>query len=111
MIAKKPSRQVAVLGLGDPQGAGPSGALKAGVDHQRLYEASGNRFLARALEDMYDLIYRLFFFALDRMGSVRDNVEEHWDIVAALKAGDGRAAERIIQHHIAHFQRMVEELT
>jgi DNA-binding GntR family transcriptional regulator len=78
--------------------------------HQKLYEASGNRFLARALDEMYDLIYRLFYFALDRMGSVRANVEEHHDIVAALKARDARAAERLIQNHIIHFQRMVDEL-
>lgn len=78
--------------------------------HQVLYEASGNRFLARALEEMYTLIYRLSFFALDRMGSVRTNIEEHVDILEAVKAGDGRAAEQHIQHHITHFQRMVEEL-
>lgn len=78
--------------------------------HQRLYEASGNRFLARALDEMYSLIYRLFFFALDRIGSVRGNVEEHHDILAALKAGDGRTAERLIQDHIGHFRAMVEEL-
>jgi DNA-binding GntR family transcriptional regulator len=78
--------------------------------HQKLYEASGNRFLARALEDMYTLIYRLFYFALDRMGSVRGNVQEHRDILEAIKEGNGRDAERLIQLHIAHFQRMVEEL-
>jgi DNA-binding GntR family transcriptional regulator len=78
--------------------------------HQLLYEASGNRYLARALEEMYTLIYRLFYFALDRMGSVRANVEEHRDILEAVKAGDGRGAERIIQNHILHFQRMVDEL-
>jgi DNA-binding GntR family transcriptional regulator len=44
------------------------------------------------------------------MGSVRANVEEHRDILEAVKAGDGRSAERIIQHHILHFQRMVDEL-
>lgn len=78
--------------------------------HQALYEASGNRFLARALGDMYESIYRLSFFALDRIGSVRTNVEEHREILDALKAGDGRSAERIIQQHIAHFQAMVEAL-
>ena len=78
--------------------------------HQRIYQASGNRFLARALDDMYDLIYRLFYFALDRMGSVRANIVEHRDILAALKAGDGRAADRLIQRHIVQFQAMVEEL-
>jgi DNA-binding GntR family transcriptional regulator len=78
--------------------------------HQLLYEASGNRFLARALDDMYTLIYRLFFFALDRMGSVRANIAEHGEILEAVKAGDGRSAERHIQHHISGFQRMVEEL-
>jgi DNA-binding GntR family transcriptional regulator len=78
--------------------------------HQLLYEASGNRFLARALDEMYTLIYRLFFFALDRMGSVRANIAEHRNILEAVKAGDGRSAERHIQHHISGFQRMVEEL-
>jgi DNA-binding GntR family transcriptional regulator len=78
--------------------------------HELLYEASGNRFLARALDEMYTLIYRLFFFALDRMVSVRANVEEHRDILEAVKARDGRTAERLIQQHIIHFQRMVEEL-
>jgi DNA-binding GntR family transcriptional regulator len=78
--------------------------------HQLLYEASGNRFLARALDDMYTLIYRLSYFALDRMGSVRPNVEEHRDILEAVKAGDGRTAERLIQLHIAHFQKQVEDL-
>lgn len=78
--------------------------------HQKLYEASGNRFLARALEEMYTLIYRLFYFALDRIGSVRANVEDHRDILLALRAGDGRSAERLIQNHIVEFQRMVDEL-
>jgi DNA-binding GntR family transcriptional regulator len=78
--------------------------------HQLLYEASGNRYLARALDEMYTHIYRLSYFALDRMVSVRGNVEEHLDILEALKEGDGRSAERHIQHHIAHFQRLVESL-
>ena len=78
--------------------------------HQSIYQASGNRFLARALDDMYDLIYRLFYFALDRMGSVRGNIAEHKDILSALKAGDSRTAERLIQQHIRAFQAMVEEL-
>ena len=76
--------------------------------HQLLYEASGNRYLARALDEMYTHIYRLSYFALDRMVSVRGNVEEHLDILEALKEGDGRSAERHIQHHITHFQRLVE---
>ncbi|MBN1139186.1 MAG: GntR family transcriptional regulator [Anaerolineae bacterium] len=83
------------------------------VDHQfhgLMYEASGNRFLARALEEMYTLVYRLSFFALDKMGSVRGNVEEHRRILEALKEGDGRSAERLVQQHITHFQSMVEEL-
>ena len=78
--------------------------------HQLLYEASGNRYLAKALDEMYTHIYRLSYFALDRMVSVRGIVEEHKGILEALKAGDGRSAERQIQHHITHFQRMVESL-
>ena len=78
--------------------------------HQLLYEASGNRYLARALDEMYTHIYRLSYFALDRMVSVRGNVEEHLDILEALKEGDGRSAEQHIQHHITRFQRLVEGL-
>jgi len=78
--------------------------------HQQLYEASGNRFLARALDEMYTLIYRLSYFALDRMGSVRTNVEEHRAILEAVREGDGRTAERLIQEHITHFQNRVEPL-
>jgi DNA-binding GntR family transcriptional regulator len=78
--------------------------------HQMLYEASGNRFLARALDDMYTLIYRLSYFALDRMGSVRSNVEEHRDILEAVKGRDEQLAERLIQEHITHYQRKVEAL-
>lgn len=78
--------------------------------HQKLYEASGNRFLAQALDEMYSLIYRLSYFALDRMGSVRANVEEHRDILEAVRNGDERLAERLIQDHITRFQRMVERL-
>jgi DNA-binding GntR family transcriptional regulator len=78
--------------------------------HQLLYEASGNRFLARALDDMYALVYRLSYFELDRIGSMRPNVEEHRAILEAVRAGDGRSAERLIQQHIGHFQQMVEGL-
>jgi DNA-binding GntR family transcriptional regulator len=78
--------------------------------HQLIYEASGNRFLAGALNEMYTLVYRLFYMFLDRMGSVRANVEDHRAILDAIKTGDGRTAERLIQQHIAHFQAMVEEL-
>jgi DNA-binding GntR family transcriptional regulator len=77
--------------------------------HQQLYQASGNRFLAKAVDEMYLLVYRLSFFALDRMGSVRTNVEEHREILAAIKAGDGRAAERHVEDHIRQFQRMVDQ--
>jgi len=78
--------------------------------HQSLYEASGNRFLARSLNETYTLIYRLVYFALDRMSSVRGNVQEHREILDALRSGDGRSAERAIQQHITRFQRMVDEL-
>jgi DNA-binding GntR family transcriptional regulator len=91
---------------------GDNQALLA-VDHKFhtwLYEVSDNRFLAGALEEMYTLILRLSFFALDRMGSVRGNVEEHRAILEAVKAGDGRTAERLIQEHIANFQKMVDGL-
>lgn len=68
------------------------------------------RSSCQQLANRLNLIYRLSFFTLNRMGSVRANVEEHRDILDVVKAGDGRAAERHIQHHITHFRTMVERL-
>lgn len=65
--------------------------------HRKRYEASGYLSVARAWDEMYSLDCRRFYSALDRTGSVRANVEEHRDIVRALKAGHDRTAERLIQ--------------
>lgn len=70
-----------------------------------LYEAAGNEFLAEALNRLYDLGLRLWYLALDRLGDVRDSIEQHRGVIEALKAGDGMQAEALIQRHIAEFQQ------
>lgn len=70
-----------------------------------LYEAAGNEFLAEALNRLYDLGLRLWYLALDRLGDVRDSIEQHRGVIEALKAGDGAQAEALIQRHIAEFQQ------
>jgi len=75
--------------------------------HELLYQASDNEFLIETLRRLHALSLRLWYFALDRLGNVKDVMEEHIEIVQALKAGDGERAERVLQRHIAEFQQRI----
>lgn len=73
-----------------------------------LYQAGGNDFLADTLDRLYDLSLRIWYLVLHRLGDVQDAIEQHREIVDALKAGDGTRAETLIQHHIVQFQHRIK---
>jgi DNA-binding GntR family transcriptional regulator len=75
--------------------------------HDLLYEAGGNEFLADALHRLYDHSLRLWYLALDRVEDVRGQVDQHVEIVEALKRGDAALAETLTQEHIQQFQREI----
>jgi DNA-binding GntR family transcriptional regulator len=76
--------------------------------HRLMYEAADNEFLADSLDRLHALSMRLWYLVLDRMRDVRESIEEHREIVAMLKAGDGEQAEALVQHHIAQFQQEIK---
>lgn len=72
--------------------------------HQLLAKAAHNEFLAETLDRMYSHVLRLWYVSLHKVSRLREAIEEHRDIVAAVKTGDGERAARIMRAHIAGFQ-------
>lgn len=72
--------------------------------HSLLYQASDNAFLMDSLERLHSLSMRLWHMVVDRLGDLRETMEQHRAIMDALRAGDGDKAEDRIRQHINEFQ-------
>lgn len=77
------------------------------LDHQAhllLARAAHNEFLEEILERLYTHMLRLWYISLHKVSRLSEAIEEHRDIIAAVKAGDGEQAARIMRAHIIGFQ-------
>jgi DNA-binding GntR family transcriptional regulator len=72
--------------------------------HRMLAQAAHNEFLEETLERLYTHVLRLWYVALHRVQRLREAVEEHRAIIAAVKVGDGERAAQIMRAHVAAFQ-------
>lgn len=72
--------------------------------HQLLVQAAHNEFLQEMLEQLYTHILRLWYVSLHKVSRLAEAIEEHLDLINALKAGDGDTAEQIMYNHIIGFQ-------
>jgi DNA-binding GntR family transcriptional regulator len=76
--------------------------------HCLLYEAADNEFLADILLRLHALSFRLWHLVLDRLGSVREALEQHRAITDALSARDEDLAAELVRHHISEFQKEIK---
>jgi DNA-binding GntR family transcriptional regulator len=76
--------------------------------HKLLYRAADNEFLAETLDRLYDLSLRLWYLVLNRLDDVRGAIEQHREVLDALKGGDEAHAELLVQTHIVEFQRKIK---
>jgi DNA-binding GntR family transcriptional regulator len=73
--------------------------------HRLLAQAAQNEFLEEILDRLYTHILRLWYVSLHKVSRLSEAIEEHRDIIAALKEGDGERAARIMRTHISGFQQ------
>jgi DNA-binding GntR family transcriptional regulator len=78
--------------------------------HRALGRAAHNRFLEETLSRLYNLNLRLWYLALDKIGPMRQAVDEHRRILEALVEHDGPRAEAAMRGHITSFQNRIREL-
>ena len=78
--------------------------------HQAVAQAAGNKYLAETLERFFGLSQRLWYLVLPHLGFLPSAVEEHLELVEAIKARDAERAERIMRAHVQEFYDKVREI-
>jgi len=69
--------------------------------HKQIHLASHNRFLVRQLDLVHRSMALLATTSMLVEGRTKGTLQEHGDIVEAIAAGDGAAAERALRAHIS----------
>lgn len=75
--------------------------------HHIIYEATGNRMLAKILGDLHKKIKVYRKASLSVGERVEKSVKEHREILEAIKKGDGDEAERLTSIHIENAMKNV----
>lgn len=78
--------------------------------HQMIWEAADNRFLQDSLTTLYALNLRLWYFALSQMGSMADTIQEHEQILAALRGRDADRAAALLENHMHRFREEIQQV-
>lgn len=68
--------------------------------HQVLYEASGNGFLQSQAVNLQKRLQPFRRLQLRVRGRIRQSLDEHRQILQAVEAGDGEAAETLLRQHV-----------
>lgn len=76
--------------------------------HELIVELSGNKLLARLIGQLQVHAFRLLFRRMVvEDTAVENSIAEHDEVAAAILAGDARAAERSMRHHVRRSGEMV----
>jgi DNA-binding GntR family transcriptional regulator len=76
--------------------------------HEIIYEAAQNRFLQDTLITYYALSLRLWYYVLNNLTDMRSTLQEHENILSALRVGDGDLAANLMCNHINTFQAEIQ---
>jgi len=77
--------------------------------HQAVAHAAGNKYLAQTLDRLFGLSRRLWYLVLPHLGYLPASVEEHLELVEAIRAGDADRAGQIMHHHVKEFYAKVRK--
>jgi DNA-binding GntR family transcriptional regulator len=78
--------------------------------HQAIARAAHNKYLADALERVFGPSKRLWHLAMPHLGFLPPSVEEHVDMVEAIRAGDADRAEQVMRSHVQSFYDNVRQV-
>jgi DNA-binding GntR family transcriptional regulator len=78
--------------------------------HQAIAAASGNQYLAKALEQLFGQSQRLWYLVLPKLDFLSSAVETHLDLLEAIKAHDGDKAAQIMHDHVKGFYDQVKTI-
>jgi DNA-binding GntR family transcriptional regulator len=75
--------------------------------HRHVHRTAHNPFLASTLDSYYVLTLRIWILALPRVRRLGDAVQEHRELLEAIRDGDADRAEDAMRRHVAGFERAI----
>jgi DNA-binding GntR family transcriptional regulator len=78
--------------------------------HRHVYRCTHNPFLEATLDGYYVLTLRIWFLALDRVSRLGDAVQEHRELLEAIRDGDPARAEDAMRRHVAGFEEAIRRV-
>jgi len=77
------------------------------LGHEIMWEAAGNRFLLDTLDMLYAQSDRLWHLYLSDVADMSHAVDEHGEIMDALRASDSERAGDLMEEHIRAFDAQI----
>ncbi len=78
--------------------------------HQAIAQAAYNKYLARTLEHFFGLSQRLWYMALPHLDFLATAVDEHLNLVTAVRDKDADRAAKIMHDHVHDFYDKVRQV-
>ena len=78
--------------------------------HRHVYRCAHNPFLEATLNEYYMLTLRIWFLALDRVARLENAVQEHSELLEAIRDGDGARAESVMGRDVAGFEQAIRRV-
>jgi DNA-binding GntR family transcriptional regulator len=78
--------------------------------HRAVYRAAHNDLLEATLEQYYVLALRIWTLALDRTHELRDAVQEHRELLEAIRDGDAERASAVMRAHVEGFEQAMHRV-
>jgi DNA-binding GntR family transcriptional regulator len=78
--------------------------------HRHVYRSAHNPFLEKTLNEYYVLTLRIWFLALDRVARLDEAVQEHRELMEAIRDGDPDRAEATMIRHVRGFEQAIRQV-
>jgi DNA-binding GntR family transcriptional regulator len=78
--------------------------------HRHVYRCAHNAFLEKTLNEYYVLTLRIWFLALDRVARLDEAVQEHRELMEAIRDGDPDRADATMRRHVRGFERAIRDV-
>ncbi|CAN5138391.1 GntR family transcriptional regulator [soil metagenome] len=75
--------------------------------HRYTHRWSHNGFLAATLDEYFALSLRLWWLVLDRVTRLDEAVQEHRELLEAIRDGQAERAEKVVRRHVTGFEQEI----
>jgi len=78
--------------------------------HRHVYRCAHNPFLEATLNEYYMLTLRIWFLVLDRVVRLGDAIQEHRELLEAIRDGDSERAADVMRRHVEGFEQAIRRV-